>query len=477
MFRALEIPEILDAIFAETHNGLATRMRPLAALARTCRAFQELALDQLWRSQNTLHNIIRCLPTDLWEENLWQETRINPRQSRFSTHIWELLATLALNMPEHVLLPNLRVLRFWGAQAEVDFPSRCLLLNPSLRHLSWPIPITPSNLALLPILVRDCLLLTTLDASNPDSGVHPTPDLLHLQRLVLSTFTRALNHLEDITLEQPGTSTAESTEHPRFQALRNLELRISELAVAASYFSAFFNYSLDRLCISTKSLAMNSTIAALYAAVSSHVAHDTLRILEIGNPAHPLLEGLPIPAREDVPQYLVNGHALRPLFEFSNLTSLTLHAPVGFDIDDATAWLMAPAWPQLTNLYMDTATSVIHPPSLTLRGLSAFARHCPLLKRLGMVFDGRHVPPIDDTAEIRISLDYFHVGASPVYDPLSVATFISAIFGDDIAISSLVLDDEGNNTLDDWDPDAEIFEHYEMWRKVSTFMYARDEER
>ncbi|KAJ7118306.1 hypothetical protein C8R44DRAFT_738248 [Mycena epipterygia] len=508
MSRALKIPEIVDAIFAEKNDGFPWSKRPLAALARTCRAFHDPALHQLWRSQNTLHNLIRCLPRDLWEE-----IRVSRQLPGFSTQNWGLLATIALNMPQHVLLPNLRALRSSGAKSEADYPSLRLLLNPGLKRLSWPLPITSSNLSLLPILARDCPLLTTLDVSHSALGVLPKLDSIHLQCLALSRFTRALNHLEDVILEQvdhlafdhlaclpnlrsisiimprklaPNTSTAQINEPPRFEALRNLELRISDLEAAVSYFPAFSNCRLDTVRISTNRLAMNTTIAALYAAVSSHVVHDTLRILDIGGPissVHPSLLVLPIPAPDDIPQYLVNGHALHPLFDFSYLTSLTLCAPVGFDIDDDTAWLMAAAWSRLTYLHIERATSVSHPPSLTLYGLSAFAWHCLALQRLEIAFDARHVPQWDTTTEIRIlqkSLDELQVGTSPLHDPPSVAKFLSGIFAGPVEIEYGLLGNDGE-FQDERNVDEETRRRFRLWDKVSEFLSvmeeAREEER
>ncbi|KAJ7060552.1 hypothetical protein C8F01DRAFT_1143080 [Mycena amicta] len=40
----------------------------LLALATTCTTFQEPALDALWREQNTLDNLVKCLPSDTWME-------------------------------------------------------------------------------------------------------------------------------------------------------------------------------------------------------------------------------------------------------------------------------------------------------------------------------------------------------------------------------------------------------------------------
>ncbi|KAJ6533966.1 hypothetical protein DFH09DRAFT_932442, partial [Mycena vulgaris] len=39
----------------------------LSALARTCRAFQDPALDILWRNQESLVPLLSCIPFDAWD--------------------------------------------------------------------------------------------------------------------------------------------------------------------------------------------------------------------------------------------------------------------------------------------------------------------------------------------------------------------------------------------------------------------------
>ncbi|KAJ7819222.1 hypothetical protein B0H14DRAFT_3738066 [Mycena olivaceomarginata] len=79
----LRIPEILDLIFAALripeppYLRRETRDNPLVAgiFART--SFQGPALDFLWREQETLVNVRKCLPAHLWEKQL---------SSRLSAH-------------------------------------------------------------------------------------------------------------------------------------------------------------------------------------------------------------------------------------------------------------------------------------------------------------------------------------------------------------------------------------------------------
>jgi hypothetical protein len=70
MHRALEIVEI-DLICGQYSSncpdGLsAAASRDLSVLARTSTTFLNPALRILWRQQNTILNLIKCMPDDLW---------------------------------------------------------------------------------------------------------------------------------------------------------------------------------------------------------------------------------------------------------------------------------------------------------------------------------------------------------------------------------------------------------------------------
>jgi hypothetical protein len=64
MHRALGIFELVELICAELRHH---RLQSLYSLARVCRSFSDSALDSLWMQQNTLTNILTCMPADLWE--------------------------------------------------------------------------------------------------------------------------------------------------------------------------------------------------------------------------------------------------------------------------------------------------------------------------------------------------------------------------------------------------------------------------
>ncbi|KAJ7235723.1 hypothetical protein B0H12DRAFT_135121 [Mycena haematopus] len=73
MDQKLYIPNILDMIFASlgvldrsTSSRLHDRPETHAAIARTCKALQNPALNALWATQTSLVPALRCFPDDLW---------------------------------------------------------------------------------------------------------------------------------------------------------------------------------------------------------------------------------------------------------------------------------------------------------------------------------------------------------------------------------------------------------------------------
>ncbi|KAK6971689.1 hypothetical protein R3P38DRAFT_3495928 [Favolaschia claudopus] len=86
MHPCLAIPEILELVVSvgleRTHTVVLRRDlherwtvdRALAALARTCKYFHEFAQNELWKDQDGILNVIRCMPKDLWdfEYDLWR---------------------------------------------------------------------------------------------------------------------------------------------------------------------------------------------------------------------------------------------------------------------------------------------------------------------------------------------------------------------------------------------------------------------
>ncbi|KAJ7779710.1 hypothetical protein B0H16DRAFT_1359461 [Mycena metata] len=74
MHAALEIPEIVQEVFHQIDGPLPSGspggydLKTLAALARTCTAFCDPALDLLWAEQHNMKALMGCFPDDLFTE-------------------------------------------------------------------------------------------------------------------------------------------------------------------------------------------------------------------------------------------------------------------------------------------------------------------------------------------------------------------------------------------------------------------------
>ncbi|KAF9233205.1 hypothetical protein BU15DRAFT_80363 [Melanogaster broomeanus] len=77
MHRCLSILEIQRAIFREVYP----RIQVLARLARTCRAFNGSALDELWATLDSFTFLVKCLPRDLWRIDPVDKKMVRSRAS------------------------------------------------------------------------------------------------------------------------------------------------------------------------------------------------------------------------------------------------------------------------------------------------------------------------------------------------------------------------------------------------------------
>lgn len=71
MHQCLQTLDLIVLIFTEIANEpriFKSSRRDLARLARTCRAFHEVALDLLWEEQRGMLPLLRCMAPDLWDE-------------------------------------------------------------------------------------------------------------------------------------------------------------------------------------------------------------------------------------------------------------------------------------------------------------------------------------------------------------------------------------------------------------------------
>ncbi|KAH9929300.1 hypothetical protein B0H21DRAFT_762027 [Amylocystis lapponica] len=66
MHCCLQILEIITVVIRLVEDEEEEYHSHLASIARTCRAFHELALDRLWYYQFNIYNLVKCMPSDAW---------------------------------------------------------------------------------------------------------------------------------------------------------------------------------------------------------------------------------------------------------------------------------------------------------------------------------------------------------------------------------------------------------------------------
>jgi hypothetical protein len=100
-------------------------------------------------------------------------------------------------------------------------------------------------------------------------------------------------------------------------------------------------------------------------------------------------------------------------------------------LDDDALGSIAKSWPCLEELNLGTRYFWKMRPRITFHGLVAVLSSCLNLKALGLVFDATKLdPPAAEKPGGGISntnVTTFHVGCSPIEEPLHVAVALSAI--------------------------------------------------
>ncbi|KAJ6623297.1 hypothetical protein B0H10DRAFT_1786705, partial [Mycena sp. CBHHK59/15] len=192
----------------------------LAALARTCKAFEDPALNLLWKNQNSIENVLTCMPEDVWDRCVpdnGQKVRIRLRRAILPTD-WErplyysqrvksftfnemsrlsgpadreLFQTLRLSFPQRSLFPNIQKI-FWNSKTGDFIPYIPLFLGPGITDLFLGVFHSASQLSLLSTLAAQCPSLKSATISSS----RDIPD----QSQSISLLVRALHHLETLSV-------------------------------------------------------------------------------------------------------------------------------------------------------------------------------------------------------------------------------------------------------------------------------------
>ncbi|KAJ7713657.1 hypothetical protein DFH07DRAFT_763257 [Mycena maculata] len=486
--------------------------RDLSVLARTATIFLDPALNVLWRQQNTIVNVLNCMPADLWDIS---ETRnegdtefivtISPkraikpidweRASFYSRRVkllnideecWfktlDFFEAISLCPPGDFIFPNLERLN-WCPEPSTSFQHVRLFLAPRITNLSLG-PI--HSIAHLSILSSLASRFPSLSNFVVDIHCVPisvvTPSISSLVRAFISLETvyvpaldkpafahvAQLPGLRSLALssdEAPLYGLDSSSASVQFPALTSLSM--PSMKHAAALLVTLANWSLT--CFTSEQSDQSAATARqLYAALADHCSHCLLRNLSIRGG---VFGTSAIPTATQLAIYSIGADIIRPLLSFSNLVTVWLSHPVGFDLDDAMIRDMASAWPSIEVLHLTADVTYRHRYSrVTLEGIYAFAKHCPRLDNLDITFDATFVPKIRVKGKKRVfqrTLRIIDVAASPISQPTRVAKFLSTIFPRLMSINTL-FEDLAYGDHDDEEAviDPHVRELHEVWMEV-----------
>ncbi|KAJ7646245.1 hypothetical protein DFH06DRAFT_1476401 [Mycena polygramma] len=506
MHDCLKIPELVDIICSYLDSPSLIE-RPgdkcdLAVVARTCRTFNDPALDYLWRSTTLARLLISCMPSDLWAvdsvEGAWMMTKYirqlrpieaadwnrlrmyAPRVKKLSSGsddwgLEKIFPSLNVAFPDTVL-HNLRSL-VWN-HPSTEFHYIHLFLRPTITDIQFNITCHSAS-SLLSTLASRCPKLANIriprNSANSRALSHFIAGLLFAQILSVPCLEQdALEYLSELptlrslALETFPTAFTVSSESavPTFPALRHFSITEATTAGMVQFLRICSDVPLENLDIDLDDFPTAAEMHTLLAAVAAGVSRPTLTQLNVhgdgdsGDVADPVV-------------YSIRPDTLLLLLCFENLTTLRLNSGAGFDLDDESISQMARAWPQIIVLHLSGRPSSASDPRATLASLHAIARHCPRIATLSIAFDGSSVPAPSAAnlgAVVRNErLRHINVQHSPITSAIAMARFLSGVFPalKGIATCRDYLDNEDEDELQQH---AEAIQRHHCWKEVRDLM-------
>ncbi|KAG0705500.1 hypothetical protein DFH29DRAFT_281374 [Suillus ampliporus] len=513
MAQCLFISEIQLAVFhwifvLDTSHQRYIAQATLAALARTCRAFHDVALDVLWQKFGTIARAIQCMPQDLWggdvnssesgcirlnlhrhltkdDWNIFHRYALRIRHLSLATQDVrrgktlivdiddELLACLASMDPTQPLLPNLISLE-WIICDERDLGLVRRIMTKSLTSLFlevWAISPVPGLQQFISSIAPACPYLRKFIVHSVALSNHLcdsiSQTLCHLHRLTSvhcgTLGAEVLHHLSRlpslVELKFALLPNIEFQNDLLFQHLQVLEVHAQDITSAVDIVSRMRN-KLMSLSISSDDHAGASVLAQLFRRLSTSVSHCSLRRLQImvaEHPPHHIFDLFSVLKLED----------LHPLLSFNRLTHVHFDVGCGISLDDVAALELAQAWPDIVQLALNKFLENSLPSSMTPIGLLCFLKHCPNLMELTLEIDFSFIEEQDIQHHDWVgdifhrNLSAFDVAYSKIHNAEKVAAFLSGVLPYNVHVQNswiIALDDHR--------------EYAERWNEASKLLHA-----
>lgn len=451
MHRALLISEILSEIFAHVNENQgsqpAGKKPSLEALARTCKAFHEPAMDLLWADLDGIIPLLGCVPrlhrliypsgskslTWDWSEGVEPLSEHEARQ--FLDHAARVrslciscsedLHLFAVLPVETCMFPRLLSLAFIVRRLQHKYLS--LFLSPTLRRCVLSV-INPE----LKSLATRCAALEHLSLKIPEWERQSADD-----RTLLSESVRLCRRL--ITLSCLPLDWA---------AWKHLSNLPSLLKVSVREPRSASRWSLDRDIVNlapflnVTTLSFNVNTAAYAITVMQHSEFPSLKEFEMVADVLPCAEAEQLcralsqcNAKQTLKHISIASHvpkvqesscdsltAVTQLLCFTNLRMVRLNLHYCIHMDNDLLLEVMSSWPHIRSLeLMDSQT----PPAVTFRGLFAALPLCPHLHTLRILMDAVNID-INPSAETfqHTTLQKLDLTQSDVADAEVVARII-----------------------------------------------------
>ncbi|EIW79912.1 hypothetical protein CONPUDRAFT_166583 [Coniophora puteana RWD-64-598 SS2] len=422
MHGCLRVPELTTYIF----SFLGTSDKgTLSGLARTCKAFEDTALDGLYYELPCLGTFFTCLPRDLWEI---RENRLTFNRSMLmkdwtilKKHIHrvrevqcdrvvvdaEALSAVSFFCSEH-LFPNLKAL----VVNSPEFPMASLPLLCSPHVLDADLNELPHKLfhALL-LLGRACPFLKSLyvtplldeelqeetwaefatvlsDAVTSFSHlqrfyifVPSTPGILFDTILPLSQLPSLKSLVVTLLEEQVDPIPAHQVERIQFPALRFVEIATTGPALVSSFMRMLCFDGLSRVSLFKATLQEfpeKDELPKMIETVATRLCKERMRSIRF----HQEID-IDEPVKHSSGP--LDACMFSPLYKFSQLEELAFDLLGGPRIDDASLEELSLAFPKLQHLYLNILVGAGEFNGVTLKGLAVLLLNCPFLDSLSLV--------------------------------------------------------------------------------------------
>jgi len=452
----LLIPEILQKIRGEMRQyiQLEDSHRALSAMSRTCKTFQEPALNALYLEIVGLERLFSVLPRDAWSI---QNGRFElTRTLRFSD--WEVLCrnfhrvrrfhqpgTMSISeavfhtisfCPYFPLLPNLQQLR-WDNTSTLPASVLRFLCAPEIKEVGFNV-IPASFFPFITTISIACPELRKLQVRQAHGE-----DVAPTHRTLMEALSNMRN-LQHLNIDTPmSDSLLQSVQViPSIRSLVIQPLRGTSTSIGHAQARGLAFCNLSSLCIhhvhlvnATGTLDAMGRLSQLkeFTCISrGHPTPDISNFLRTVMSRFDRTRLSTLSLLEDPDTSLsaaslapLDFEVLKPLMSWKNLEKLAIWTCIPFSLDDYEILILSSSWPKLRSLNFGTRDGWGTEKKPSLKGLTGLLDNCPNLEELHLVIDAfayYDLPPFTlgrNRNTIALFLD-----DSPLEDPLYVSSFL-----------------------------------------------------